>query len=347
MFLAATAVQAQITIGGNVYGGGNAGDTGGNTKVVVYSGDLKEVFGGARIADVKGYTSVNIDGEHASDNIIINKVYGGNDIAGTISGTDASRVQISTKTTTTGEGPTAVVSEADDAKKIFIGQLYGGGNGDYTYTANTEETGTFNITIEGTSYTKVKKPVLSHTYLDIKGGTIAHLYGGGNAATITGSTTISIDNPSKVVTSIVDVSGKDILADPEGTRLKEMGLNTTQVHASSSSFQFGRVFGGNNKEAMAIRPTWNLVRGKIRDLYSGGNAGAMTYYDTSSGKGGILLSINPTNSDDLKIGNVFGGCRMADVNPDDHSIAEETIDGMTFPAGYAARVLIMGGDIGW
>ena len=345
MFLAATAVQAQITIGGNVYGGGNAGDTGGNTKVVVYSGDLKEVFGGARIADVKGYTSVNIDGEHASDNIIINKVYGGNDIAGTISGTDASRVQISTKTTTTGEGPTAVVSEADDAKKIFIGQLYGGGNGDYTYTANTEETGTFNITIEGTSYTKVKKPVLSHTYLDIKGGTIAHLYGGGNAATITGSTTISIDNPSKVVTSIVDVSGKDILADPEGTRLKEMGLNTTQVHASSSSFQFGRVFGGNNKEAMAIRPTWNLVRGKIRDLYSGGNAGAMTYYDTSSGKGGILLSINPTNSDDLKIGNVFGGCRMADVNPDDHSIAEETIDGMTFPAGYAARVLIMGGDI--
>ena len=35
MFLAATAVQAQITIGGNVYGGGNAGDTGGNTKVVV------------------------------------------------------------------------------------------------------------------------------------------------------------------------------------------------------------------------------------------------------------------------------------------------------------------------
>ena len=61
MFLAATAVQAQIIIGGGVYGG-------------------------ARQADVEGSTFVNI----AADNydILINAVYGGNDIAGTV-GTSA------------------------------------------------------------------------------------------------------------------------------------------------------------------------------------------------------------------------------------------------------------------
>ena len=84
MLLTATAVQAQISIGGNIYGGGNAGDTGGSTTVTVHAGDLNSVFGGARMANVGGSTFVNIDGEHASENIIITSVYGGNDIAGTI-----------------------------------------------------------------------------------------------------------------------------------------------------------------------------------------------------------------------------------------------------------------------
>ena len=55
MFLAAITAQAQITIGGNVYGGGNAGETGGSTKVTVYGGTMKGgVFGGAKQASVKG-----------------------------------------------------------------------------------------------------------------------------------------------------------------------------------------------------------------------------------------------------------------------------------------------------
>ena len=58
-------VFAQITIGGNVYGGGNEGITGGNTKVTVYEGDLNEVYGGARMADVNGNAFVHIDAEHA------------------------------------------------------------------------------------------------------------------------------------------------------------------------------------------------------------------------------------------------------------------------------------------
>ena len=97
--------QGQIKIGGNVYGGGNQGVVNGSTKVTVKSGDIGailddeasrpledpkgKVFGGARMADVGGNTFVHIDGKSdpaaANTNyILINQVFGGNDIAGNI-----------------------------------------------------------------------------------------------------------------------------------------------------------------------------------------------------------------------------------------------------------------------
>ena len=96
--------NAQIKVGGNVYGGGNQGDVNGSTRVNVYSGDIGTadpnrteelanpqgmVFGGARMANVGGNSMVNIDGKNASGYIIINKVYGGNDISGTIGTAEA------------------------------------------------------------------------------------------------------------------------------------------------------------------------------------------------------------------------------------------------------------------
>ena len=92
-------VSAQIKIGGNVYGGGNHAEVRGSTKVTVKAGDIGavedgtprpladpkgRVFGGARMANVGGNSFVHIDGENATDYILINQVYGGNDIAGQI-----------------------------------------------------------------------------------------------------------------------------------------------------------------------------------------------------------------------------------------------------------------------
>ncbi len=344
-------LSAQITIGGNVYGGGNEGVTDGSTSVTVYSGDVNAVFGGARMADVKGNAFVHIDGEHASDYIVINKVYGGNDISGTIGGSGNAEntvkslptelelaaenqvtkdwdafVRISTKTDADGK-------ETSDAQKIYIGQLFGGGNGDYTYS-DKKANGKYDITIDGTKHEDVVKPELGKTYLEVVGGSIVYAYGGGNNATVTQNTVICVDNPSKVVNSIKDASGKELLT-TERFRDK-MGINTGFSYPSSDAFQIGRFFGGNNKAEMAIRPTWNLKSGLIRNLYSGGNQGAMTHPN------GILL---PIKSDGMKIDNVFGGCRMADVNPAKAVIPAETIDGTYYPAGYAARVLIEGGDI--
>lgn len=56
MLFATLTAKAQITIGGNVYGGGNEGRVAGSTAVTVYGGNMSGcVFGGARSADVGGF----------------------------------------------------------------------------------------------------------------------------------------------------------------------------------------------------------------------------------------------------------------------------------------------------
>ena len=326
--LSATLMQAQIVIGGHVYGGGNAGETGGNSTVTIREGDLNRVFGGARMADVKGRAFVNIDGAHASDYIVINRLYGGNDIAGTIgksteelpdeiknhasnNNVDTSwnaLLLISTKTNTDG-------TEAADAQKIYIGQLFGGGDGEYEYGSRTEDSNTVYYAKENnievaTSTTPLTVPDLGKTFVDIHGGSIVYAYGGGNNATITERTVISLDNPSEVVNSIKDATNPN--ADNTGELLtnerfeNKMGINTTFSYPSSKAYQIGRLFGGNNKADMAIRPRWNLQQGKVRMLYGGGNEGRMTSPE------GLLMQIEGAG---MEVDNVYGGCRKADVKP--------------------------------
>lgn len=360
MLLSAVTAQAQITIAGNVYGGGNAGNLGGKTEVLVYEGDIHQVYGGARQANVSGSTFVHIDGEHASKYIIIDKLFGGNDIAGTIGTSDTvpseltavgtaegqnnidntwnTFVRTSTKTTTEGEGDNAVTTEAEGAQKIYIGQLFGGGNGEYDYTS------------EGSPYKGKTRPEIGKSYLEICGASIVYAYGGGNNATATEDVVIHVDNPSNVVNSIVDATGDELLTEERFTQ--QMGINMGFSYPSSDAFQIGRLFGGNNKAEMAIRPKWNLRAGKIRNLYSGGNQGAMTC------KEGLLLEIPKGSS--IIVDNVYGGCRMADVHPllsgslesgnyqdavsNDIQLPEGT-SVYNFPAGMSARTVIDGGNV--
>ncbi len=389
MLLTATAVQAQISIGGSIYGGGNAGNTGGSTKVTVYSGNLHAVFAGARMANVGGSTFVHLDGEHASDYILVDYVYGGNDIAGTIGSSESipteltevgtvnrknninntwnAFVRISSKLQTPAvyytQAEIDAAEEGDDAfgkttndiktpaiiatdnKPIYIGQLFGGGNGNYDYEPKTTGKGTIvkdKVTQEevASSTNTLSEPELGKTYMEILGGSIVYAYAGGNNATITDKTIICLDNPSEVVNSIKDTK---VTTENEGElltsdRFKLMRVNTTLSRPLSDRYQIGRMFGGNNKAEMAIRPTWNLKRGKVRNLYSGGNQGAMTHPN------GIYIAIK---SEGMEVDNVYGGCRMADVDPNKtkKAITKETIDGTPFPAGYSARVLITAGDI--
>ena len=399
-----------------------------------------KVFGGARMANVGGSTFVNIDGENATSYILINQVFGGNDIAGTIGTAGAvgedipgetlltavkrteadkddekknavdntfnSYVRISTKTSySTAEveaaeedpdnpayGKTAGVeykytqdeidaasTDPDNpaygktindikppvtAKKVYIGQLFGGGNGDFDYEQTASETpGKVIHTIYNWSDKAHQYPIaqvetdggevgfqlpeLNKTYLEIKGGSIVYGYGGGNNATVKEQNIIHIDNPSAVVNYIwTDNTGVEVVEGTAGAtnllttaRFKEMGINTTFSQPSSGAYQVGRFFGGNNKAEMSIRPTWNLLAGKVRNLYSGGNKGSMTSPE------GLLLEIKDYSS--LIVDNLYGGCRMADVMPTVNGEYKPclNLEGYAFPNGLSARVLVAGGHI--
>ena len=373
-------------IKGNVYGGGNQGNVKGNATVTVRGGDIDQVYGGARMADVGGRTLVNLDGKNADSDILIRNVYAGNDIAGTIGESGEATTVPEELEGVLKEGETKETHPKKNAidnswktflctsrsvntttgkenKAIIVGNVFGGGNGDYYYTTTADNDGNYYVfQKEGdqnhiaSGKTPFIKPELDKTYLEIKGGLIAHLYGGGNNATIRENTTIYIDDESTDLGNQVEQYVTDMTAAGYPTTfenvlaymLRKVSLNTFQNDFTNWNFHFARVFGGNNKAPMAIHPTWNLQRGRIRDLYSGGNQGDMTHPK------GILLDINPVpdengKTDQLFIHNVYGGCRMADVHPLQPDGSEVTeilgIDGYYFPKNLAARVVVQGGDI--
>ena len=128
---------------------------------------------------------------------------------------------------------------------------------------------------------------------------------------------------------------------PNDDRLMAMGINLSTY---TDKFHFLRVFGGNNKADMHIRPTWHLKQGSIVNLYSGGNEGRMTCPN------GLLLEIG--ESSEIMAYNVYGGCRKADVRPLDangndvtNANIQLTDNPNNIPAGFSARTRILGGDI--
>ena len=269
-----------IKIGGNVYGGGNKGKVKGNTRVTVKAGDIGatdkpdnerplaeprgRVFGGARLADVGGNTFVNIDGEHATGYMVINQVYGGNDVAGTIGTGETVPTELTEvkKTDADATDPkknaidntwnsfVRISTKATDAEKTYIGQLFGGGNGDFDYVTSDPVDGKVTHTVynRGDRTTPLAemqtkegepgftKPELGKTYLEVVGGSIVYAYGGGNNATVTNQTVIHVDNPSTVVNHIfVKDDGTEDKAATESShegatdllsnvRFKEMGI---------------------------------------------------------------------------------------------------------------------------
>lgn len=348
----------------NIYGGGNQADLRGSTNVILRGGKLKgTVFGGARLADIYGYSFVDIDGAQAKEDIVVSAVYGGNDIAGDIHA--GGNLTIPSVFTLAGDNHinneyNAFVHSSLEAanKHIFVGQLFGGGNGDYTYDPNPNDNSlldmseltdtTLNanneIVFAQHTFTVSKTPEVDKVYLELHGGTFGYVYGGGNQATVVENVDICLANETEDA-NLYTIPVNDLEA--MGVSVDESNFHVNNGNATPT-FQFDRVFGGNNKADMNLQPTWHLNKASINNLYSGGNAGNMTYSE------GLLLVLA---NDNLTINTVYGGCRMADVSPilpggqttiNGKSGSVTTANGnisYSFPDDHSARILIAGGDI--
>ena len=391
----------RISIGGNVYGGGNEGVVDGSTTVTIRDGQISKVFGGGRMANVGGRAFVNLDGKNASSTsrILIGSVYGGNDISGTVgtavSLSDTGKDMVPDSLTDVLRGSETLASnpEKNDINNswsafvrssemknkttganeesfnhaILVGSVYGGGNGDYAYDSKDDvpEAGktthyikdkltgdTIATTVTNSGEAGFTEPELAKAYLEINGGCLSQVYGGGNLATVTDNTVISMDNHSKGLQELIPAQNQGESDQAYQARLMAIlqqlaaftGLSTFQGDFASLNYTSSRVFGGNNQATMTIHPHWNLKNGKIRDLYSGGNEGDMT------NSYGLLLEI-PARSN-INVTNVYGGCRRANVHPLRYGSEVPSTDvqlpdslGYKFPSGLSARVLVHGGDV--
>ena len=347
-----TQATAEIVIKGNVYGGGNVGNLKkgvaangealeGSTKVVLRGGSIEgSVYGGARMADVEGYTYVNLDGAGQTGKLLVNAVYGGNDIAGTIGTVGTSTLPFTPKAPSleTSNLSAAVHATQNTQYQMIVGSLYGGGNGAYDYDYD-EEKHTYTVRNRDNAHTVIatvsNRPELANAYIELGGGIYSHVFGGGNEATVTASTTIYADNATQLDGTLnrIDEADAPIVAFDEEHHEHRDGAIFFDYHV-------GCLFGGNNVDSMDIRPTWHLKKMTVNNIYSGGNHGEMTHPN------GIIL---PIQSDDLRANNVYGGCRIADVNPGGlngaATLADETLYGHDFQAGYATRVYITAGRV--
>lgn len=384
------AAGVQGTLLGSLYGGGYKGRIDGNTFVELAEGFVTNCYGGSRQADIGGAAHVwAYDGKYRgvpdAKHLIICNLYGGNDVAGTIGGImPATWAANKWETSVTDycesiqgrEFSTYVEISSDDnsANRGFplIGSVFAGGNGAYDYTSET-------IDEKPNPYYGWDVPTVAKTLLEIDGGSTLRAFGGGNNATVTESAHILTDAHStkfaevtfaeyqKNIMQKVFFNGQLSGYKWEGTKLM---MNDTHIF---------RLFGGNNLADMAIQPVWNLQDGHIENVYSGGNMGNMTYYNpagveartdiapntTPDGKTTLLgventdgtnINGNPKglsitiNSPTIRIGSLFGGCRMSDVkaNDDAYDNANKWPD---FEHGgedcYGATVNVIDGNIGY
>ncbi len=335
------AVGKQGTLLGSLYGGGYKGDISGNTFVELAEGFATNVYGGSRQANIGGASHVwAYDGKsrgiNDANHLIICNLYGGNDIAGTISGTMPAAFTATKWTDLEDkEFNTYVEISADDnsANRGFplVGSAYAGGNGEKW----AEDKGT--------------KPNVGNALMEIGGGSTLRAFGGGNMATVTGNTYIFSDAISTQFANVTfSAYQKNIMQKvffsgvPTGYTWNDKTLVMDPYHVV-------KLYGGNNVAEMAIQPTWNLLQGKLGSVYSGGNLGDMTYYNPS-GNSATAGQLNPTpkglridvSSDLVEINELYGGCRMADV------IAKDGEGNLVTFAGadeYGATVNVSGGRI--
>ena len=220
-----------INITSELFGFGNAAlmDGDGQLNIDCVSGTIAEVYGGAKAADVGGSIDLHINSG------TFGQVFGGNKTSGNISGTVSVTVEETGCTPIIitelyGAGNMAAYT-APDATPDYpqvnivsctsIGTVYGGG---YGTSAIVTGNPTVNINeVYGKAY-EGEESSRTFTATATTLGAIGTVFGGGNAATVNGSTHVNIGTAETVLSA-----GADTPRNVEGARIT------------------GNVFGGGNQ----------------------------------------------------------------------------------------------------
>ena len=253
------------------YGGAEAADVYGNVTLNITNGTFDRVFGGNNLSGtISGSITVNVE-EVGCKPVIIGELYGGGNQAGySVYGynSDGSLIE---------SGTTPLYSDPQVNVKSFtsIGTIYGGG---YGIGAKMVGSPTVNINeVYGKYYnndisvvgenakTPGNYPIPSHA--KGKMGAISEVFGGGNAAKVIGNTTVNIATLSDVYIVKEVTAGASL---PEGCYTRS-GAGTTAspfVYTSATGTASADVTYYEKKEVLGVD-----IRGNV---YGGGNNAEVT-----------------------------------------------------------------------
>lgn len=288
---------------GEVYGGGNLAAGQAGTINIGCTGDLvvladgehygidkegiRYVYGGANQAGINTNIVVNINSG------IIENVYGGNNISGTISGT----IQVN-------------INKDDDASCAshwYVGDVFGGGNEAlYSYTPDVN---IMNGTVSGSVFGGGNEAGVGGGDVTMTGGTVlTGLYGGCNSSgnvsgdivvTVTGGTVGSSAKLDNLITSDVFGGGYGSSTTTSGNVIVNIG------DASSGPTIYGDVYGGSalgEVNSAGKTTTVNILNGTIETKTTTGTTANNNDYYIYHG------------------GNVYGGGLGKKAVPDDPDI---------------------------
>ena len=316
-----------------VYGGGNmAASNAGNISIGCTGAEgegIGDVYGGANQADITGDIALNITGGS------IDRVFGGNNVNGSISG----GIQVDVNWNTT-----------NPCGYNYLGSVFGAGNlAQYTIPSGKAlAVNILNGTVSGNVYGGGKGDANDHTKGQVTGNPVVTIgdnnanhqatvtgdvYGGGDAGDVSGTPQVNVIN--KCNTTITNVYGGGNAADVNGTDVNIDGGNITgmvfggghgdknanpqteanvngDVAVDVTGGTINKVFGGSNSKGnitgtvdVNIAKGANSCEMHITEVYGGGNEAA--------GNAGTI-TIGCTGGSTEGIGDVYGGANAADIN---------------------------------
>lgn len=310
---------------GTIYGGNNSGGTTNTSEITINNGVIDAIYGGGNKA-TSTYTTININ------NANVNNIYGGGNQAG-----------LDTATITIGQGD--------------IGNIYGGSNQsgnivkttinisnnplisvDNIYGGNNKGGSTNDSTVDvrggtiGNIYGGGNEAVVDMPNVQVQNATVNNIYGGGNMAGINGDTKVTIKN-SNINTNIYGGGNYGTVA------------GNTKVVITSSTILGSAYGGGNGSSAIVDRNTeitveGNTVIGSTTSkaphqgcLFGGGNAAATGTEEKNN-------SIATVNVVGAKVyGNVYGGANTSvvygktDTNIGMNAVKDNTLEETSIDIG--------------
>lgn len=293
-----------------VYGGGNMAPSSAGTINISCTGTdgyIDKVFGGANAAQINGHIDLKINGGNIGD------VFGGNNASGDITGT----VKV-----TVGNAP-------ENCGVFKIKNVYGGGNlAPYGHSTNYPSvsivSGTITEGVYGGGYGQTAV-ITGNPQVTVTGGTIGAVYGGGNAAAVTGNTVVSVSNAT--VTGSVYGGGN------------AAGISgTTSVTVSSGTIGTG-IYGGCNAQGnVGSTATVNVSGGTIGTAQSHANIHGGGFGDATR----VLGSVSVTLANTTVNGDVYGGSAEGKTNGDE-SRTSGAVTTVTMNSGTVTGSIYGGG----